>query len=101
MCQCLSQLRRGSRRRRRASGRSGPSLSEGNNWQFAGSVDGAEAAATIYTLVESARASGVDSLAYLERVIDRLGECSAGDIGQLTPWAMAAELPAHRVRSDG
>ncbi len=36
-----------------------------NNWLFAGSVDGGRAAATIYTLVESAKASGVDPCAYL------------------------------------
>jgi transposase len=66
------------------------------NWLFAGSVEGAHAAATIYTLVESARAAGVDSLAYLEAVLERLGTCPASEIDRLTPWAMAAELPAAR-----
>jgi len=63
------------------------------NWLFAGSVQGANAAATIYTLVESAKATGVDPLAYLEAVLERLGTCLASDVAQLTPWAMAAELP--------
>lgn len=63
------------------------------NWMLAGSVEGATAAATIYTIVESAKATGVDPLAYLEAVLDRLGTCSASDVDRLTPWAMAAELP--------
>jgi hypothetical protein len=63
------------------------------NWMFAGSVDGATAAATIYTLVESAKATGVDPLAYLEAVLERLGTCPASEVDRLTPWAMAEELP--------
>jgi transposase len=63
------------------------------NWMFAGSVEGAIAAATIYTLVESAKATGVDPLAYLEAVLERLGTCPASEVDRLTPWAMATELP--------
>lgn len=69
------------------------------NWLFAGSVDGAAAAATIYTIVESAKAAGVDPLAYVEAVLGRLGSCAASDITQLTPWAMASELPPALDRS--
>ena len=64
-----------------------------SNWMFAGSTEGATAAATIYTLVESAKATGVDPLAYLEAVLERLGTCPASEVDRLTPWAMAAELP--------
>lgn len=58
------------------------------NWLFSGSVDGAEGAAIMYTLVESAKASGVDPLAYLEAVIGRLATWPSNQIEQLTPWAM-------------
>ena len=70
------------------------------NWLFAGSVEGAAAAATIYTLVESARASGVDPLAYLKTVLVRLGTCIAEQVDELVPWAMRGELPAYRDRMD-
>lgn len=52
------------------------------NWLFAGSIQGANAAATIYTLVESAKASGVEPLAYLEAVLERLGVCPASEVAQ-------------------
>lgn len=63
------------------------------NWLFAGSVDGARAASTIYTLVESAKATEVDPLAYVESLLEQLGTCPASEVHRLTPWAMAAELP--------
>ena len=68
------------------------------NWLFAGSVDGARAAATIYTLVESAKASRVDPLAYLEVVVELHGRCPAPAIAELTPLAMSSELLAYRDR---
>ena len=71
------------------------------NWLFAGSVEGARAAATIYTLVESAKASGVDPLAYLQASLERLGSCPASGIDGLTPWAMSRELPVYRDRALG
>ena len=71
------------------------------NWLFAGSVDGAKAAATIYTLVESAKASRIDPLAYLEAVIDRHGSWPAAKIDELTPWAMSGGLPRYRDRGVG
>lgn len=69
------------------------------NWLFAGSVDGARAAATIYTLVESAKASRVDPLAYLEAVIERHGQCPASEVAELTQWALKGELVPYRERS--
>lgn len=70
------------------------------NWLFAGSVEGGEAAATIYTLVESAKASGVDPYAYLEAALSQIGSHPANRITELTPWAMAATLPSYRRRLD-
>lgn len=69
------------------------------NWLFAGSVNGARAAATIYTVVESAKLSGVDPLAYIEAVLGRLGTCPASEIETLMPWRMVGELPAYDPRA--
>lgn len=63
------------------------------NWLIAGSVEDAIAAASIYALVESAKATCVDPLANLEAVLERLGTRQDSEIDRLTPWAMAAELP--------
>ena len=71
-----------------------------NNWLFAGSADGGRAAATIYTLTESAKASGVDPCAYLEAVLRAVATLPASRVGELTPWAMAGELPVYRDRRD-
>ena len=68
------------------------------NWLFAGSEAGAEWAATLYTLIESAKASKVEPRAYLEAVLRRVGYCPASRIADLTPWAMASELPEYRPR---
>lgn len=70
------------------------------NWLFSGGVEGAESATIIYTLVESAKASGVEPLAYLETVLSRLATWPASKIEQLTPWAMAGELPVYRRRDE-
>jgi hypothetical protein len=43
-----------------------------NNWNFAGSDAGCERAAAIYSVVESARRHGLDPLAYLRDLLDRL-----------------------------
>ena len=42
------------------------------NWLFADTVRGAEASANLYTLVETAKANGIEPWAYLERVFDRI-----------------------------
>ncbi len=42
------------------------------NWLFADTVRGAEASANLYSLVETAKANGLEPWAYLERVFQRL-----------------------------
>ena len=43
-----------------------------NNWLFAGSLRGGERAAAVMSLVHSARLNGLDPLAYLTDVLERL-----------------------------
>ena len=42
------------------------------NWLFAGSPDGAKASATFFTLIETAKANGLEPYAYLRHVFDKL-----------------------------
>ena len=42
------------------------------NWLFADSVDGANASANLYSLVETAKANGIDPYRYLRHVFTRL-----------------------------
>ena len=42
------------------------------NWLFAGSPDGARASATFFTLIETAKANGLEPYAYLRYIFDKL-----------------------------
>jgi hypothetical protein len=42
------------------------------NWLFAGSPDGAVASATFFTLIETAKANGLEPYAYLRHVFQKL-----------------------------
>ncbi len=57
------------------------------NWLFARSEGGAEAAATIYTLVGSCMLRGIDPHAYLTDVLNRLPDYPSNRVSELTPRA--------------
>jgi transposase len=42
------------------------------NWLFAGSPDGARASATFFTLIETAKANGLEPYAYLRHIFEKL-----------------------------
>ena len=56
------------------------------NWLFAGSDAGGERAATIYTLVETAKLNDLNPEAYLRNVIARIADHKINRIGELLPW---------------
>jgi transposase len=56
------------------------------NWLFAGSDDGGKRAATIYTLIETAKMNGLDPEAYLRAVIGCIADHPMKRIDQLLPW---------------
>ncbi|NBX37723.1 MAG: IS66 family transposase [Planctomycetes bacterium] len=56
------------------------------NWVFAGSDTGGDRAAVMYTLVETAKLSGIDPEAYLRHVIARIADHPAKRIAELLPW---------------
>jgi transposase len=63
------------------------------NWLFAGSDDGGERAAAIYSLLATAKLNGLNIEAYLKLLLERLPEHPINRIEELLPWAIAAELP--------
>jgi len=66
------------------------------NWLFAGSDDGGERAAAIYSLLGTAQLNGLNSEAYLRLVLDRLPEHPVNRVDELLPWNVAAQLPTVR-----
>ncbi|MEI7610037.1 MAG: IS66 family transposase [Rhodospirillaceae bacterium] len=58
------------------------------NWLFAGSDDGGKAAATFYTLIETAKLNGREPRAWLAHALDRIARNpSAPDYATMMPWA--------------
>jgi hypothetical protein len=56
------------------------------NWLFAGSDNGGDRAAAMYTLIETAKLNGLDPEAYLRTVIGRIADHPINRIDQLLPW---------------
>jgi transposase len=66
-----------------------------NNYLFMGSDAGGERAATMYSLVETAKLNGIDPEAYLREVFTRIAEHPINRIEALLPWNIAAK-PEHQ-----
>jgi transposase len=61
------------------------------NFLFAGSDSGGERAASIYTLVMTARLNGLNPEAYLKEVLTKIAEGhTINRIDELMPWRMNA-----------
>jgi len=62
------------------------------NWLFAGTPDGAEASALLYSLIETAKANKLEPYAYLRHIFTKLPMAtSLDDYEALLPWALTAE----------
>jgi transposase len=57
-----------------------------NNWTFAGSDQGGERAAALYTLIETAKLNDIDPQAWLADVLARLPDYPAKRVADLLPW---------------
>ncbi|HEY9119558.1 MAG TPA: IS66 family transposase [Marinobacter sp.] len=62
------------------------------NWLFSASVDGAKASANLYSLIETAKANGLEPYGYLREIFTRLpGANTVEDIEALLPWQHRTE----------
>ena len=57
-----------------------------NNYLFMGSNDGGQRAASLYSLVETAKLNALDPEAYLREVLQRIAEHPINRIEALLPW---------------
>lgn len=63
------------------------------SWLFSDSVDGMEANAVLYSLVQTCIANRVDPYKYFKAVIERMPYAkSQADLEALLPWALKQEL---------
>jgi len=68
------------------------------NWLFADTPRGATASARLYSLVETAKANGVEPWTYLEAVFTALPRAeSPSDFEALLPWRIELPEAAHRI----
>ena len=57
------------------------------NWLFADTPRGAKASATVYSLIETAKANGLEPFAYIHHVLQHIGGASTvEEIEALLPW---------------
>jgi transposase len=67
------------------------------NWLFAGSDDGGERAAAIYSLLGTAKLNDLDPEGYLRYVLERIADHPINRIADLLPWNVLAQLPSLRL----
>lgn len=57
------------------------------NWLFAGTAEGAAASAALYSLVETAKANGLEPYSYFRHIFDKLPTANTlDDLQALLPW---------------
>jgi transposase len=61
------------------------------SWLFAGSERGAERAAIMYTLIQTARLNHVDPQAWLADILARIADTPQTRLAELLPWNWAAD----------
>jgi transposase len=63
------------------------------NWLFAGSDDGGERAAAIYSILGTASLNGLNPEGYLRHVLQHIPEHPINRIEELLPWHIAEKMP--------
>lgn len=74
----------------------GVALGRGN-YLFMGSNAGGERAASMYSLIETAKLNGLDPEAYLREVLQRIADHPVNRIDELLPWSIAAQQALPRA----
>lgn len=67
------------------------------NWLFAGSDDGGERAAAIYTLLGTAKLNELNPESYLRYVLECIPDHPINRIDELLPWNVLSRLPSLRL----
>ena len=68
------------------------------NFLFAGSDDGGDRAAAIYTLTGTAKLDGLDPELYLRQVLERIADHPISRIAELLPWNLATVTEPETLR---
>lgn len=76
----------------------GVALGRGN-YLFMGSNAGGERAASMYSLIETAKLNGLDPEAYLRDVLLRIADHPVNRIDELLPWNIASQDADEEVRA--
>jgi transposase len=63
------------------------------SWLFAGSLRGAERAAIMYTLIQTAKLNDIDPQAWLADVLAAIADIPMSRLGELLPWNWCAATP--------
>jgi transposase len=72
----------------------GVALGRGN-YLFMGSDEGGHRAASLYSLIETAKLNGLDPEAYLREVLRRVAEHPINRIDELLPWRIGRQAEQH------
>lgn len=77
-----------------------PSSSAGANWLFSETVAGATASPNLYSLIETAKANGIEPRAYLEHLVTHLPSAATVDhFEALLPWNVKRQPSDHEARA--
>lgn len=68
-----------------------------SNYLFMGSNEGGHRAASLYSLVETAKLNGLDPQTYLREVLERIAEHPINRIDELLPWNLGRHSEPQRM----
>ena len=67
------------------------------SWLFAGSERGADRAALMYTLIQTAKLNDIDPQAWLADVLARIADMPRSRLGELLPWNWRLAAPTQKA----
>jgi hypothetical protein len=67
------------------------------NYLFAGADCGGERAAAIYSLIGTAKLSGIDPEAHLRYVLTHIADHPSNRVHELLPWNLTDQVNQHRI----